>query len=113
MDHRTKNVLAIVDSIVRLSKSDNAAAYSASVQQRPGLVRNADAASRERLAARFARRHRLAPGRRSSDPRTSTSPARPYGSRAIGPTHWSGHTHGRIEFRPLQSERSRYGRPAS
>jgi two-component sensor histidine kinase len=34
VDHRTKNVLAIVDSIVRLSKSDNAAAYAASVQQR-------------------------------------------------------------------------------
>jgi two-component sensor histidine kinase len=34
VDHRTKNVLAIVDSIVRLSKSENAAAYSASVQQR-------------------------------------------------------------------------------
>ncbi|MBX5183434.1 PAS domain-containing protein [Rhizobium sp. NZLR5] len=34
VDHRTKNVLAIVDSIVRLSRSDNAAAYAASVQQR-------------------------------------------------------------------------------
>jgi PAS domain S-box-containing protein len=34
VDHRTKNVLAIVDSVVRLSKSDNAAAYAASVQQR-------------------------------------------------------------------------------
>jgi len=34
VDHRTKNVLAIVDSIVRLSRSDNAAVYSASVQQR-------------------------------------------------------------------------------
>jgi alkylhydroperoxidase family enzyme len=34
VDHRTKNVLAIVDSIVRLSKSDNAASYAASVQQR-------------------------------------------------------------------------------
>lgn len=29
VDHRTKNVLAIVDSIVRLSRSDNAAVYSA------------------------------------------------------------------------------------
>lgn len=34
VDHRTKNVLAIVDSIVRLSRSDNAASYAASVQQR-------------------------------------------------------------------------------
>lgn len=34
VDHRTKNVLAIVDSIVRLSKSDDAARYAASVQQR-------------------------------------------------------------------------------
>ena len=34
VDHRTKNVLAVVDSIVRLSKSDNAATYAASVQQR-------------------------------------------------------------------------------
>lgn len=34
VDHRTKNVLAIVDSVVRLSRSDNAAAYAASVQQR-------------------------------------------------------------------------------
>lgn len=34
VDHRTKNVLAIVESIVRLSRSDNAEAYAASVQQR-------------------------------------------------------------------------------
>lgn len=34
VDHRTKNVLAIVDSIVRLSRADNAALYAASVQQR-------------------------------------------------------------------------------
>lgn len=34
VDHRTKNVLAIVDSVVRLSRSDNAATYAASVQQR-------------------------------------------------------------------------------
>jgi PAS domain S-box-containing protein len=34
VDHRTKNVLAIVDSIVRLSRSDNTAQYAASVQQR-------------------------------------------------------------------------------
>jgi PAS domain S-box-containing protein len=34
VDHRTKNVLAIVDSIVRLSRSENAAVYAASVQQR-------------------------------------------------------------------------------
>lgn len=32
VEHRTKNVLAIVDSIVRLTRSDNAAAYAASVQ---------------------------------------------------------------------------------
>ncbi|MCH4547496.1 PAS domain-containing protein [Rhizobium changzhiense] len=34
VDHRTKNVLAIVDSVVRLSKTDSVEAYSASVQQR-------------------------------------------------------------------------------
>jgi PAS domain S-box-containing protein len=34
VDHRAKNVLAVVDSIVRLSKADNAAAYASAVQQR-------------------------------------------------------------------------------
>ena len=34
VDHRAKNVLAIVDSIVRLSRSDNSAQYASSVQQR-------------------------------------------------------------------------------
>jgi PAS domain S-box-containing protein len=34
VDHRTKNVLAIVESVVRLSKADSVEAYSASVQQR-------------------------------------------------------------------------------
>jgi two-component sensor histidine kinase len=34
VDHRTKNVLAIVDSVVRLSRSDDAATYAVSVQQR-------------------------------------------------------------------------------
>lgn len=34
VDHRTKNVLAIVDSVVRLSKADTVQAYSAVVQQR-------------------------------------------------------------------------------
>jgi two-component sensor histidine kinase len=34
VDHRTKNVLAIVDSVVRLSKADSVQAYSAAVQQR-------------------------------------------------------------------------------
>lgn len=34
VDHRTKNVLAIVDSVVRLSKTDSVEAYAASVQQR-------------------------------------------------------------------------------
>jgi PAS domain S-box-containing protein len=34
VDHRTKNVLAIVDRIVRLSRSDNAARYAGSIQQR-------------------------------------------------------------------------------
>jgi PAS domain S-box-containing protein len=34
VDHRAKNVLAIVDSIVRLSNTDNAAAYASAVQQR-------------------------------------------------------------------------------
>jgi two-component sensor histidine kinase len=34
VDHRAKNVLAMVDSIVRLSNTDNAAAYASAVQQR-------------------------------------------------------------------------------
>ena len=34
VDHRAKDVLVVVDSIVRLSRSDDAASYSASVQQR-------------------------------------------------------------------------------
>jgi PAS domain S-box-containing protein len=34
IDHRTRNALAIVDGIVRLSRSDDAASYAASVQQR-------------------------------------------------------------------------------
>ena len=34
VDHRAKNVLAIVDSIVRLSKADDVAAYASAVQQR-------------------------------------------------------------------------------
>jgi two-component sensor histidine kinase len=34
VDHRTKNALAIVDSVVRLSKADSVQAYSAAVQQR-------------------------------------------------------------------------------
>jgi two-component sensor histidine kinase len=34
VDHRAKGVLVAVDSIVRLSRSDDAASYSASVQQR-------------------------------------------------------------------------------
>jgi two-component sensor histidine kinase len=34
VDHRTKNVLAIVDSVVRLSRTDSVEAYSTSVQQR-------------------------------------------------------------------------------
>lgn len=34
VDHRTKNVLAIVDSIVRLSNATDPAAYSAAIQQR-------------------------------------------------------------------------------
>lgn len=34
VDHRAKNVLAIVDSIVRLSRADDPAVYAASVQQR-------------------------------------------------------------------------------
>ncbi|MBB3234774.1 PAS domain-containing protein [Phyllobacterium endophyticum] len=34
VDHRARNVLAIVDGIVRLSKSDDAALYAASVQRR-------------------------------------------------------------------------------
>jgi PAS domain S-box-containing protein len=34
VDHRAKNVLAVVDGIVRLSKSDDAALYAAAVQKR-------------------------------------------------------------------------------
>jgi two-component sensor histidine kinase len=34
VDHRANNVLALVDSIVRLTRSDDAALYAASVQQR-------------------------------------------------------------------------------
>jgi PAS domain S-box-containing protein len=34
VDHRAKNVLAVVDSIVRLSKADEPAMYAASVQRR-------------------------------------------------------------------------------
>jgi PAS domain S-box-containing protein len=34
VDHRTKNVLAVVDSIVRLSRADDPHTYSAAVQQR-------------------------------------------------------------------------------
>lgn len=34
IDHRAKNVLAIVNSVVRLSQSQDAAAYAAAVQQR-------------------------------------------------------------------------------
>ena len=34
VDHRARNVLAIVNSIVRLSRSNNAALYAAAVQQR-------------------------------------------------------------------------------
>jgi PAS domain S-box-containing protein len=34
VDHRAKNVLAVVDSIVRLSRSDDAPRYAAAVQQR-------------------------------------------------------------------------------
>jgi PAS domain S-box-containing protein len=34
VDHRAKNVLAVVESVVRLSKSDDAATYAAAVQQR-------------------------------------------------------------------------------
>jgi PAS domain S-box-containing protein len=34
VDHRSNNVLALVDSIVRLTRSDDAAFYAASVQQR-------------------------------------------------------------------------------
>lgn len=34
VDHRAKNVLAVVESVVRLTRSDDAARYSASVQNR-------------------------------------------------------------------------------
>jgi PAS domain S-box-containing protein len=34
VDHRTRNVLAIVDSVVRLSRADDPARYAAAIQQR-------------------------------------------------------------------------------
>ncbi|RYI33501.1 MAG: PAS domain-containing protein, partial [Acetobacteraceae bacterium] len=43
VDHRTKNVLAIVDSIVRLSNADSPAAYASSVQERVRALAEAHA----------------------------------------------------------------------
>lgn len=43
VDHRAKNVLAVVDGIVRLSKSDDAALYAAAIQQRVQALSNAHA----------------------------------------------------------------------
>ncbi len=48
VDHRAKNVLAVVDGIVRLSKSDDAALYAAAVQQRVQALAAAHALMAER-----------------------------------------------------------------
>jgi two-component sensor histidine kinase len=41
VDHRAKNVLAVVDRIVRLSNADDPAVYAASVQERVQSLSNA------------------------------------------------------------------------
>ncbi len=48
VDHRARNVLAIVDGIVRLSRSDNPARYAASIQQRVQALALAHALLAER-----------------------------------------------------------------
>ena len=41
VDHRARNVLAVVNGIVRLSRADNAAHYSAAIQQRVNVLAQA------------------------------------------------------------------------
>jgi PAS domain S-box-containing protein len=48
VDHRAKNVLAIVDSLVRLSRADDVAQYAAAVQQRIQALSQAHALLSER-----------------------------------------------------------------
>ncbi|MDR6668060.1 PAS domain-containing protein [Rhizobium sp. 1399] len=48
VDHRAKNVLAIVDSIVRLSNADNPALYAAAIQHRVQALARAHALLAER-----------------------------------------------------------------
>lgn len=48
VDHRAKNVLAIVDSMVRLSKADDVAQYAASIHQRVRALSDAHALLSER-----------------------------------------------------------------
>lgn len=48
VDHRALNALAIVEGIVRLSRSDDAALYAASIQQRVQALANAHALLSER-----------------------------------------------------------------
>nr|WP_245426449.1 PAS domain-containing protein [Phyllobacterium bourgognense] len=48
VDHRAKNVLAVVEGIVRLSRSDDAALYAASIQQRIQALSHAHALLAER-----------------------------------------------------------------
>jgi PAS domain S-box-containing protein len=48
VDHRAKNVLAVVDGIVRLSKSDDAALYAAAVQKRVQALARAHTLMAER-----------------------------------------------------------------
>jgi PAS domain S-box-containing protein len=48
VDHRAKNVLAIVDSLVRLSRADDVAQYASSIQQRVQALSHAHALLSER-----------------------------------------------------------------
>lgn len=48
VDHRAKNVLAIVDSLVRLSRADDVAQYASAVQQRVQALSHAHALLSER-----------------------------------------------------------------
>ncbi|MFN7023408.1 MAG: PAS domain-containing protein [Pseudorhizobium sp.] len=48
VDHRAKNVLAIVDSLVRLSRADDVAQYASSIQQRVQALSHAHSLLSER-----------------------------------------------------------------
>lgn len=79
VDHRTKNVLAVVDSIVRLSRSDNAASYAASVQQRVQALSRTHMLLAEKA------------GRRWSSPKLSARKSRflaTVASRSMGRLSW-------------------------